>query len=124
MVVAPRDFLDHANKLLDINQNPNPSEIDCRSAISRAYYSLFHETADFLHSKGRFTRTGKPGEHTKIKNILEDIDPMVALEYGDYKVARQEADYELSITVFNLSYATTKVKHIESFIYVVKNLPI
>jgi uncharacterized protein (UPF0332 family) len=123
MVVTPKDFLNHAKKLLDVNQNPNPGEIDFRSAISRAYYSLFHETSDFLHSRGKFTRTGR-GDHSKIRAVLDDIDPGVAFEYGDYIVARQQSDYELSQTVFNLTYATTKVEHIESFISIVKNLPI
>lgn len=47
-MITPDDFLSEAHWLL--NQT-NPSESNCRSAISRAYYSLYHESLNHLKDK-------------------------------------------------------------------------
>lgn len=44
-MIKPRDFLCQANELM---MKDELSEVDVRSAVSRAYYSLFHETFEFL----------------------------------------------------------------------------
>ena len=120
-MIAPQDFLNHAKGLIDINNNP--TEIDCRSAISRAYYSLFHEASNFLEAKGRYQRTTyKP--HEAIKNILVQIDPIIGLEYDTHKDSRREADYNLRASVFTLVNSDREVREIESFILTVKRLPI
>lgn len=48
-MIFPSEFLSHAKKLIDPSNNA--TEIDCRSAISRAYYSLFHEVVVALRKK-------------------------------------------------------------------------
>ena len=39
MTSTALDFLDSAKRLLD---QPNPAEIACRNAVSRAYYAVYH----------------------------------------------------------------------------------
>ena len=44
-MINANDFLSHAQSLIEKN---NAKEVDFRSAISRAYYSLYHESFRFL----------------------------------------------------------------------------
>jgi uncharacterized protein (UPF0332 family) len=62
-MIDPEDFLSHAKTLLE---NPEGSEVIMRSAISRAYYSLFHEALSFLKQrhKGKIIK--------QIKDWLDD----------------------------------------------------
>lgn len=47
-MITPPDFLAQARELV---AKTNAKEVDHRSAISRAYYSLFHDAFDFLANK-------------------------------------------------------------------------
>jgi uncharacterized protein (UPF0332 family) len=44
-MIETSDFISHAIGLL---KKEHASEVDFRSAISRAYYSLYHESLKFL----------------------------------------------------------------------------
>jgi uncharacterized protein (UPF0332 family) len=119
MVVSPQDFLVHAKKL--INPNNRPNEIDCRSAVSRAYYSLFHEASDFLQSRGLYTKTTDRA-HSKIKNVLLDLDANAGLQFDSYRGDRVKADYDLPSAFYNQNTSEVKVKDIENFITTIKKL--
>ena len=120
MVVNPQDFLTHAKKLV---ANNSANELDCRSAVSRAYYSLFHEASNFLEARGRYRRVIR-GAHEKVKNVLFDIDPIVGMEFDTHKDSRHDADYNLRASVFTLQNSCIVVNEIETFISAVKNLDI
>jgi hypothetical protein len=80
--MEPEDFLKQAKKLINSN---NPSEVEFRSAISRAYYSLYHESMILLkasrHKKllinkvREHLRKHPPPNHKQIdEKLINDID--------------------------------------------------
>jgi uncharacterized protein (UPF0332 family) len=88
------DFLDVADGLMRINKW---SEGYCRSAVSRAFYAVWHEAKDYLNTnKGLqkvYKRDGVVAEFQKHRDakvralggLLEDLN-----------TRRNEADYKLS----------------------------
>ena len=46
-MIQPSDFISHAKRLVEPESVP---EVDCRSAVSRAYYSLYHETDQHMRA--------------------------------------------------------------------------
>jgi uncharacterized protein (UPF0332 family) len=118
LVVTPLDFLVHARK---INNSSAPPEIDCRSAVSRAYYSLFHEALNFLEAKGKYKRTGK-GDHNNVKNILLKLDCSVGLDYNQFRDDRTQADYQLKTNFYSQADVTIKLNLIQVLITRIKAL--
>ena len=110
-LINSNDFLDHAKFLI---QNDKPNEIMCRSAASRAYYSLFHTTMLILLEK----RVNLPKKeiHKFIYEYLYDHDTRIGRLYGAFKDDRIDADYKLGDTKFILTYVKTVVKEIEDLI--------
>lgn len=78
------DLLDHARRLTD-PANASPTEVDCRRAISAAYYALFHQlvadTAAFFASGHATT------DHLK-QNLAQQIRRMIS-----HTEVRQHADH-------------------------------
>jgi hypothetical protein len=80
--MEPEDFLKQAKRLINSN---NPSEVEFRSAISRAYYSLYHESMISLKtSRHKKLLSNKVREHLKDnkpkhkqidEKLINDIDP-------------------------------------------------
>ncbi len=48
-MIQPSDFVNQAKKL--VNPINSPTEVDCRTAVSRAYYYLFHQSFEYLKIK-------------------------------------------------------------------------
>jgi hypothetical protein len=79
--MEPEDFLKQAKRLINSN---NPSEVEFRSAISRAYYSLYHESMISLKtSRHKKLLSSKVREHLKKyppkdrqidEKLINDID--------------------------------------------------
>lgn len=45
MLISPQEFLNQAKQLINGSEIP---EVNSRTAVSRAYYSLFHQSFEFL----------------------------------------------------------------------------
>jgi uncharacterized protein (UPF0332 family) len=104
MGIRPADFLDTANRLLA----SNAGEADLRSAVSRAYYSLYlrfyEQGSAFRISPQVLTVSiGKPIKHDKLIRALMDCGNTGIRLMGEHLQviyrARIAADYETHQTV-------------------------
>jgi hypothetical protein len=89
----PRDFLTLAKKL---SSAKSPAEL--RTAISRAYYSVFNFARDIINNLGYSINEG-PNAHGDIKNQLsnssDDELKQVGSNFGTLHTHRIRADYVL-----------------------------
>lgn len=92
MSIKPSEFLDFAENILASDE-----EINCRNAISRSYYSLYHSVCEEL-------KHCPPTSHQGVISYLrsnnqELLDPMVmrriAAILEQTKKQRHVADYDL-----------------------------
>ncbi len=92
------DFLDTAARLITID---NPTEADIRTAISRAYYGLYHHV--LLWWKSHNFPDYRDRGHAKIQMALSNAGIPNAKKFSiDMKVlngARRDADYELALNI-------------------------
>jgi uncharacterized protein (UPF0332 family) len=74
--------------------------VDCRSAISRAYYGAFHVAAEILRRNG-FPILENATAHEQVKrHLLGSRDTTVIAigsQLGDLRSMRNKADYELRL---------------------------
>jgi len=96
--MEPVLFLDVAKKFLN-----TPSEAAYRSAVSRAYYAVFHAAANFLEKLG-FKRTKGPQAHGEIParfnncGVVDGED--IATSLNNLHRQRILADYDLKSDQF------------------------
>ncbi len=87
-----RRFLTLADSLV---KQKGPAE--CRSAISRAYYSVYHVANQFLARMG--LPKVKGGSHVILqRRLMNSADPVVSKigsDLGNFHARRNRADYEL-----------------------------
>ena len=92
----PLDFLDTAARLIAID---NPTEADIRTAISRAYYALYHHV--LLWCKSHNFPDYRDRGHAKIQMALFNAGIPDAKRFSvDMKALnteRRRADYELTL---------------------------
>ena len=114
-LIKPTDFLTQAYRLTDASNNP--TEVDLRSGISRAYYSLFNEASYLLRTK-RQRQQPSFNVHSWVKKEIMKIDRKAGLDYGSYKSKRQEADYDIhcSFGYLNQRDSETIVRNIDRLI--------
>ena len=113
----PRDFHSQAVALL---RGGRP--VDCRSAISRAYYAAFHVAAQLLRTNGFSILENHTAHEQVTRHLLGSGDPTVmaiASQLGDLRGMRNKADYRLALaTVGNVKTAQVWVaaagQHIET----------
>ncbi len=99
-MIQPNEILAVAVKLVSA---PRPSEAECRSAISRAYYSVFHHVIGRL---GIDLDRGAGPMHQRVQNELlsqpivcpPDVLAAKAV-FATMKRERERADYTLTDTV-------------------------
>jgi len=91
------DFLDTAARLITIE---DPTEADIRTAISRAYYALYHHVLSWWKSHADFPDYRDRG-HVKIQMALFNAGIPDAKRFSvDMKALnteRRRADYELTL---------------------------
>ncbi len=143
-MIQPNDFLNQANRLV----GSNAPEVDLRTSISRAYYSLYHEA--LIHLKNHPSRVlqnaiarqiASRGEipdmnkisawdetylkrvtmHRAIKDAVLALDPSEGLKYDAFKDSRVDADYKLNLS-FKYNDVSQLVNQIAKFITIVKGL--
>lgn len=146
LLITCEKFLDSAKRIL---ASKSGNEEDLRTAISRAYYSLYHQT--LLTTKNRYSldlidtiekrkkRRLSRREETQLSSLdsnflrsinLHRILPLTLAKIGEstksvllknYRVLRNQADYDLKLN-FNESDVTTYVTAIETLFNEVKVL--
>jgi len=139
-------FLIYAKKIIGQKKIPLPEE-ECRTAISRAYYSLYHITGSILKSKYSFQlikeiRKSYPRRRIDLAKLnrldkkylhsfnlhkmffLTLIDlgfATIAFRFRDFRSKRNEADYDLDLN-FNVTYSSIIVNGIEKLMEKVRQL--
>lgn len=98
------DFLNFAKTL-----HNSADEAARRSSVSRSYYAIYHQMKEILTSIG--IHVGRePSEHQRLARYLKEGGKTAGVtgdagRYGqileDLREARNEADYDLSLTKFN-----------------------
>jgi len=145
-LITPDKFLQFAKKIMSVK---SASEEECRSAVSRAYYSLYHETLQIMISRYSLDlivniekvkkKTLSNSERAKLNSLDPDFlkqfnlhqiifDTLfnmkyraVAMTYKNFRIQRNQADYDLKM---NLSYndADVVVKNIDVLVSAIKSL--
>ena len=145
-MITPDKFLQLAKRIIS---SPKISEEEARTAISRAYYSLYHETLELMVKKYSLDliaeiekewgkkltiqeRTqlnaldpnflSRINFHRVLPNVIRKMQkPIIATIFINYRDKRNQADYDLKLSPAH-SDATTIVSNIDRFIGVVKAL--
>ena len=110
-------------------QSPTATEVERRTAISRAYYYLFHETRDFVSPAIRYrqyvrSNPNVKGAHEKIANFLVSVNYIIGNSYKDFRDDRNTADYDLHIAFDSHADCITKVRDMANLLSTIKNLKI
>lgn len=139
-MIQPTDFVNQAKKLIDSSNSP--TEVDCRTAVSRAYYFLFHQSFEYLKIKydrilvqsiedyltsnggkfnpqelskldGEYLKTLNVNLHSTIPNVLRRLrQSRYSRDFESFRDDRNIADYQLSKS-FLLPDSITKVNDME-----------
>jgi uncharacterized protein (UPF0332 family) len=91
----PRDIQNVARDLLS-----HKTAAHNRSAISRAYYALFHVAIQLLQSAGFSFRVNDSCHNDVSRHLLWCDEPAIQAigsELGDFRGARNKADYRLNV---------------------------
>ncbi|OHE20742.1 MAG: hypothetical protein A2X95_10180 [Syntrophobacterales bacterium GWF2_56_9] len=103
----PRDFLEVAKKL---SQGGTAAEY--RTAVSRAYYAIYHVSADFLTGLGCTINDGPSGHGDVYRNLSNCCDSELASvgsQLHDLHGKRIIADYRLNNTKYDNQKTTQAV---------------
>lgn len=147
-MITPDRFLDQAKRLLAAGAGT--SEEDSRSAISRAYYSLFHETKQALESRHRanviaqisqylrtnnqafnplrlssldegYLRVLKVNMHIILTDVLRRLDSPMGNDFKGFRRQRNIADYDLRQNLDPID-SETKVNAMDRLIQSVRTI--
>jgi uncharacterized protein (UPF0332 family) len=115
----PRHFLTQAQRLVIMT-----GEEDWRSAVSRAYYSVFHVAREFMDSLG-FTVPQADRAHAylwlRLQNCGESALEQLGRDLQDLRRQRNYADYDLKRTYFQ-SDAHREVRRAATLIQVLNTV--
>lgn len=104
-------YLQLAEELVNIKDNPNLLEAYLRSSVSRSYYSVYLLSRDFYENKyGRIKRKDKQGSHKSLYlaylNSTNKIDNQIGNNLRRLWNRRIEADYQPEA---NIDLSTAKI---------------
>lgn len=144
--ITPDKFLQYSKRIV---ANPAAPEEEARSAVSRAYYSLYHEALEIMLKRYSFdlirnieTVWKRPltaqekyqlnsldplflkrvNLHKIIPNIIRGLrKPIIASSFINYRDKRNQADYDLKAT-WTRNDAETVVLKIDGFVGIIKSL--
>ena len=145
-MITPDKFLQYAKRVISVSSAP---EEEARSAVSRAYYSLYHEALELMIKKYSFDlikeiekEWGKvlsPQEKAQLNslnpNFLKRVNfhrvlpntirqqkkPIIATKFINFRDKRNQADYDLKLNI-SCSDATTIVTSIDGFVTVMRTI--
>jgi uncharacterized protein (UPF0332 family) len=89
MTFDPNEFLNVANKLAQNAQD----EASLRTAVGRAYYSVFLQACEKLGIQGRRRRV-----HGFVIGRVRHNDPAAGNQLAKLEALRGEADYQLTVS--------------------------
>jgi len=137
-------FLVYAKKILSQKKTSIPEE-ECRTAISRAYYSLYHITGSILKKRYSFQlikeirRSYSRVDLAKLNRLDKkylcsfNLHKMfflalmhlgftnIAFRFRDFRSKRNDADYDLSLN-FSATYLRTIVSEIEKLTAIIMHI--
>ena len=141
-MIGPEAFMNHAKKIL--MQKNDPQEADFRSAVSRAYYSIYHEALKNMFTKHQtamsnaickqLDKRNKPYDRLKIESLdfkyiknqrinlhqiiptalASTLDKTARNKFRSFRTDRNRADYEIN-TQYTIKQALDKVRAMEKF---------
>ncbi len=145
-LITPDKFAHYAKRIVS---NPSAPEEEARSAVSRAYYSLYHETLQLmlkryslaliknieydwkrpLTARERYQLNSldplflrRVNFHQVLPKTIHSMKkPIIATNFKNYRDKRNQADYDLGIDML-CSQANTIVSNIDGFINIVKSV--
>ena len=89
------DYLKLANELAQIDPSSNNAEAYYRCLISRAYYSVFHKSKDYiLQNGGKLNRQYQEGSHQEVIAELTKIKGWEGGTLLKLKKNRTDSDYD------------------------------
>ncbi len=88
----PAGFLELASSLARRNR---ANQAELRSAISRAYYSVFLYARERLMAAGRISPTGSPTDHGLVVERLRSLGGPQGDQVDKLRKRRNQADYNL-----------------------------
>jgi|GEM_PF-7126471 hypothetical protein len=94
MTSTALDFLDSAKRLLD---QPNPAEIACRNAVSRAYYAVYHHALSHADTQD-WACYEMPAHQGLAERYAANQHKALAYQLTDLHKSRCAADYQLNYT--------------------------
>ena len=128
--MRPEEFLKQSDFLLSLKYE----EVNCRSAVSRAYYALYHEAKNYLEGnhnriykeieqkaikeKGKL----KPNYHLVVADVLARLNKGYRFDFIGFRDKRTEADYYLNNSFLTQQDAKDTIDEINKFIVKVKSL--
>ena len=113
------EFLDTSNRLVAA-----ATEGDWRSAISRAYYAVYHYFREWLLAKGVDIGNGPQAHHNLYAGLLNcgvTTAMPVARQIDDLRSARNLADYDIGKPVTQAT-ATAFVRQADAVIYAFQSM--
>ena len=147
-MIRPAEFLDHAERI--ISSKSGPREVDLRCAVSRAYYSLYHEAyARVLEHKSALSavvceilnRRGQDYDKSRIESLDQDYmlrkgtnfhqaipraltrmgEKRMGNDFAAFRDDRNVADYNIHDR-YPDSTARTKVAEIKELILKIRDI--
>ncbi|GMU51052.1 MAG: hypothetical protein AMXMBFR33_01980 [Candidatus Xenobia bacterium] len=126
------EFLDQAKTLAQ-----GGTECGLRSAISRAYYAIYHKARDYAYGRGKSilnpTVNKRNVNHSPLWQLYKDVKVVkkaFAKQYWeigmggfDFFLTRGQADYELAVSFNWLSRWKNELKRAEDLIKWIDALP-
>lgn len=145
-MIEPDAFIVQADELV---KEVEPSEVNVRSALSRAYYSLYHVTYEVLKTRYQEKFIAAILEYAKNKNLslkkeriekfdenyinsnmsmhgtvyrtLRDINDVYGSDFWEFKNRRTEADYKLEMD-FDVKREKERIQAIHDLIDKIRKL--
>jgi uncharacterized protein (UPF0332 family) len=111
-MVLPEDFLNYAKRITDPRNNP--TEMDYRTGISRAYYALFHLARQKLLARNSVIEGTEA--HKKVAEALGEINQNIGGKFKSFRDYRNNADYDLTSSFCNASNTKDVIEEITRFI--------
>ncbi len=113
--MSPEQFLQLANRLA-LSAASGPAEF--RTAISRAYYGIFHTARQVLNEQMQFYCKSGANEHQWIQRHFANCSSKIARKAGrliqTMHDARKQADYELANAIIeNIAEARAALERAE-----------
>lgn len=98
----------------------NPCEANCRTAISRAYYYLYHETVNHLKACNKYHKPRNKTYHKYVLETLNSFDIQLGNKYASFLDLRVDADYFLQKKFPDYHKVMTHIKKIDQLVKSIK----